>query len=410
VTAPAAPKAAAPRLVRARSGRVLGGVAAGLASHIGLPVLWVRAAFALLAVAGGSGLLLYAAYWLVLPQPSADEAGAEGGDRAWFELAALGALCLGLLLLSDRLPLPTEALLPLVVMGAGAALVWRQADDSRRARWRATATSRRGGSLATLAGAALIAVGLAGFLATRGELQAAREGLVATVVVVGGLALLLAPWASRTLADLREERYERIRSQERAELAAQVHDSVLQTLALIQANAADPREVARLARSQERELRGWLYRPAAGPVPTLRAVLEQAAAEVEDDHGVPVEVVAVGDVPHEGPVVALAAAAREAVVNAVKHSGAPSVQVYAEVEDDAVTVFVRDRGKGFDPNDVPADRYGLRESVTGRIERAGGTARVRSAPGEGTEVQLQVRLPARRGADRNDDATGDGHD
>jgi signal transduction histidine kinase len=239
-------------------------------------------------------------------------------------------------------------------------------------------------------GAVLIAVGLAGFLAARGELQAAREGLLSTFVVVGGLALLLAPWASRTLSDLQAERRERIRSQERAELAAQVHDSVLQTLALIQANAADPREVARLARSQERELRGWLYRPASGPVPMLSTVLEQAAAEVEDAHGVPVEVVHVGDLPHAGAVVPLASAAREAVVNAAKHSGASVVQVYAEVEDGTATVFVRDRGKGFDPAAVPADRYGLVESVVGRVERAGGTAKVRSAPGDGTEVQLQV--------------------
>lgn len=380
---------AAPRLVRLRSGRVLGGVAAGLAEHVGLPVLWVRAAFAVLAVAGGSGLVLYAGYWLVLPQ-AGDDRGSRLDDRAWGEVVALGAVGLGVLLMLDRLAVPGSALVPLAVIAVGAAIVWRQADDARRARWRASATGRRRGALAAVAGVALVVTGLAGFLAARGELQAAREGLLSTVVVVGGLALLAAPWASRTLGDLRTERRERIRSQERADLAAQVHDSVLQTLALIQASAADPREVARLARSQERELRSWLYRPAAGPVPMLSTVLEQGAGEVEEVHGVPVEVVHVGDLPHEGAVVALASAAREAVVNAAKHSGAPLVQVYAEVEDDVATVFVRDRGKGFDPGAVPGDRYGLAESVRGRVERAGGTVRVKSAPGEGTEVQLQV--------------------
>jgi signal transduction histidine kinase len=392
---PATPAAPAPRLVRLRAGRVLGGVAVGLAQHLGLPVLWIRAAFALLAVAGGSGLLLYAGYWLVVPQAGDDER--DGGrrldDRAWGELVALGALAVGGLLLLGQLAVPGPALVPLVVIGVGAALVWRQADDSRRARWRATATGRRGGPLAAVLGAGLVVAGVTGFLAARGELQAAREGLLSTVVVIGGLGLLLAPWASRALGDLRAERYARIRSQERAELAAQVHDSVLQTLALIQANATDPREVARLARSQERELRGWLYRPAAGPVPMLSTVLEQGAAEVEDDHGVPVEVVHVGDVPHEGRVVALAAAAREAVVNAAKHSGAALVQVYAEVDDGTATVFVRDRGKGFDPASVPPDRYGLAESVVGRLERTGGTAVVRSAPGEGAEVRMSVQVP-----------------
>ncbi|MFP5219329.1 MAG: PspC domain-containing protein [Actinomycetes bacterium] len=384
MTAPAA----APGLVRLRSGRAFGGVAAGLAAHLGLPVLWVRVAFAVLAVAGGSGIVLYAAYWLVLPQ-----AGEDGGrldDRVWGEVVALAAVAVGALLLLGRLAVPDAALVPLGVMAAGAALVWRQADDARRARWRASATGRRGGVLGVLAGALLVGIGVTGFLASRGELQEAREGLLSTAIVVGGLALLAAPWATRTLGELRAERRERIRSQERAELAAQVHDSVLQTLALIQASAADPREVARLARSQERELRAWLYRPAAGPVAMLSTVLEQAAAEVEDAHGVPVEVVNVGDVPHDGAVVPLAAAAREAVVNAAKHSGAAVVQVYAEVEDDAVTVFVRDRGKGFDVDAVPEDRYGLAESVVGRVERAGGTVQVRSAAGEGTEVSMQV--------------------
>jgi signal transduction histidine kinase len=376
------------RLVRRRSERVLGGVAAGIADHVGLPVLWLRTAFVVLALGGGAGVLLYAVYWLVVPQ-SADD-GAAPADRGTGELVALGAVAVGALLLLDRAAVPGTVLLPLAVVALGAALVWRQADDARRARWRATASGRRGGVALSVLGVVLVVLGLTGFLAARGELQAAREGLVATVVVVGGLVLLVAPWASRTVGELRAERRERIRSQERADLAAQVHDSVLQTLALIQASAQDPREVVRLARSQERALRGWLYRPAAGPVPGLSAVLEQSAAEVEEAHGVPVEVVHVGDVPHEGAVVALAAAAREAVVNAAKHSGAASVQVYAEVEDDAVTVFVRDRGHGFDPDDVPADRYGLRESVAGRVERAGGTVRVRSAVGEGTEVQLQV--------------------
>jgi signal transduction histidine kinase len=191
-------------------------------------------------------------------------------------------------------------------------------------------------------------------------------------------------------ADLRNERRERIRSQERAEVAAHVHDSVLQTLALIQKAADDPREVTRLARGQERELRGWLYRPPPDAQVAFAAALEQAAAEVEEAHRTPVEVVVVGDCSSDPRLEALVAAAREAIVNAAKHSGAAQVRVYAEVEDDRVTVFVRDRGAGFDPAAVGADRYGLAQSVVGRMQRHGGTVEVRSEPGEGTEVRLEV--------------------
>lgn len=379
--------ASAPRLVRRRGGRVLGGVATGLSTHLGLPALWLRAAFVVLTVAGGSGLVLYGAFWLVLPQ--GDDERRRLDDRVVGEVVALLVLGAGVLLLLGQLALPGPALVPLALLCLGVALVWRQADDARRARWRESAGSGFRGPLAFVLGAGLVVAGMVGFLATRGELRAAREGLLSTAVVVGGLGLLLAPWTARTLGDLRAERRERIRSQERADLALQVHDSVLQTLALIQRAAADPREVARLARVQERELRAWLYRTPAGSASTLSAVLEQSAAEVEEAHGVPVEVVHVGDAPHEGAVVALAAAAREALVNAAKHSGAPLVQVFAEVEPGRAAVFVRDRGTGFDPEQVPADRYGLRESVVGRVERAGGTAAVRSSPG-GTEVRLEV--------------------
>ncbi|MCU1673549.1 MAG: putative signal transduction histidine kinase, partial [Frankiales bacterium] len=239
-------------------------------------------------------------------------------------------------------------------------------------------------------GALQLVAGLGGFLARRGELGAAREGLVSTAVVVLGLTVLTAPFWLRMTADLRVERRERIRSQERAEVAAHVHDSVLQTLALIQKAADDPREVTRLARVQERELRGWLYRPQGRPDTTLSAALEQAAAEVEEAHRTPVEVVVVGDCAVDERLGALVAATREAVVNAAKHSGADQVRVYAEVEEDRVAVFVRDRGRGFDPAAVGADRYGLAESVVGRMARNGGSAEVRSTPGEGTEVRLEV--------------------
>jgi signal transduction histidine kinase len=170
-----------------------------------------------------------------------------------------------------------------------------------------------------------------------------------------------------------------------------VHDSVLHTLTLIQRNAGDPREVQRLARSQERELRGWLYAPAADPDETLAAAVRKLAGEVEDDHGVPIEVVCVGDCALDGGLASMLQAAREAMVNAAKYAEAPSVSVFAEVEGDHVTLFVRDRGRGFELDQVASDRMGVRGSIIGRMHRNGGKASVRTAPGEGTEVRLEMK-------------------
>ena len=379
------------RLERATSRRALGGVAAGVAEHLGLSPLVVRLAFVLLALCAGAGVLMYAALWVLVPQAAGPPSPRRSRTAERVQLLALAALGVGGLLLLEALGLSSPAVVPLVVVGGGVALVWRQADDAQRSRWR-TGSGR--GPLVVVGGLVLVAVGIAGFLATRGELQQAREGLLSTVAVVVGLAVLSGPWWFRMAGDLRDERRERIRVQERAELAAHVHDSVLQTLALIRKAADDPREVSRLARTQERELRSWLYAPSGTAVEaTLSGALEQAAAEVEEDHGLAVEVVTVGDCPTSPRVTALVAAAREALVNAAKHAGVETVQVYAEVGGERVEVFVKDRGSGFDPGAVPGDRYGLAQSVVGRMERHGGRAVVRTAPGQGTEVRLEVPLP-----------------
>jgi signal transduction histidine kinase len=370
--------------VRVSDGRALGGVASGVADHLGLSRLVVRVAFVLLALSGGAGIVMYAALWVLTPQ--ADGPGATGA-RDHVQLLALAALGIGGVLLLQAMGLLSPALLPLLVVGGGVALIWRQADEAQRTRWR-TAPGR--GPLVVLAGTVLVAAGLVGFVATRGELQEAREGLLFTGLAVAGLVVLSAPWWVRLTADLRHERRERIRSQERAEVAAHVHDSVLQTLALIRKAADDPREVQRLVRTQERELRGWLYAPTSAAETTFAGALQVAAAEVEEAHGVTVEVVVVGDGPTAPPLLAMVAAAREAMVNAAKHATVDTVQVFAEVMPSRVEVFVRDRGRGFDVEAVPADRYGISQSVVGRMQRNGGQATVRSRPGEGTEVRLEV--------------------
>jgi signal transduction histidine kinase len=243
----------------------------------------------------------------------------------------------------------------------------------------------------TIIGALLVVVGAIGFLAASGELAKARTGLVFTAVVVGGMLMIAAPWLASLVKELQRERTERIRQEERAEVAAHVHDSVLHTLTLIQRSAHDPREVTRLARSQERELRNWLYQPKQDAEATLAAAVRKAAAEEEDAHGVPIEVVCVGDCDLNDGLSALLHAARQAMVNAAKYSESPVVSVYAEVEPDEVTVFVRDRGKGFNLDDVPEDRMGIRQSIIGRMERHGGSARVKTEPGSGTEVMLTMK-------------------
>jgi signal transduction histidine kinase len=245
------------------------------------------------------------------------------------------------------------------------------------------------------AGGALVIAGVTGFIVVRGSAAHLGAVLQAALAVLVGVALIAGPYLVRMTQDLSAERLMRIRAQERAEVAAHVHDSVLHTLTLIQRNAEDPRQVNRLARAQERELRAWLYRPEGtgrdDEPTTLAAAVRAAAAEVEDAHGVPVEVVCVGDCALDERLTAQMQAAREAMVNAAKYGGeGGAVQVYAEVEGKTVFVSVRDRGPGFDLDSIPTDRMGVRESIIGRMERHGGTARLRAVPDGGTEVELEM--------------------
>jgi signal transduction histidine kinase len=369
-----------------------------------------------LTLAQGMGILIYAALWVLLPADrrfEEDTPGLESATRGQRRPAgrsavadagpalALGVLGFGVVLGLDALLGSSVVLWPLVIALAGLALLWRQADEAQRERW-LDSTGRidpfravvgDGGWAAWLrivAGLALILLALGVFAIRAGELRIAGDVVAAGAVGFLGLGLVVVPWAVRLVSDLAAERAERVRTQERADLASHLHDSVLQTLALIQRNAGDPATVTRLARSQERDLRGWLFETAPAGETTLRGALAAAAARVEDDHGVSVDVVTVGDAAMTERLQPLVAAAREAVVNAARHAGTGRVDVYAEVAEDGVDVFVRDRGAGFDPAAVATDRHGLRESIVGRMQRHGGEATVRSAPGEGTEVRLHL--------------------
>ena len=342
--------------------RVIAGVCAGIAQTLGVDPTLVRLVFALLALAGGAGILLYLALWAW-----------TAGKRVW--VAALLAFVSGVALLG-ALGLSDRAVLGIALIAGGLALAWRQ-----------------GGSFhpdapLSYGGIGLAALGTVVLLWGGGTSSA----LLAPGAVAGALLLIGGPWVWRLTLERDVERTARIRSEERSDVAARVHDSVLQTLALIQRHANEPRRVASLARRQERELRGWLYadQPLGDDSASLLAALAAAAGDVEELHGVRVELASAGDCRVDPPVSALVLAAREAMTNAAKFAGVDEIDVYAEVTDDVVSVFVRDRGAGFDRTRVKKTRRGLVESIEGRMERVGGSSSIVSSPGNGTEVELRV--------------------
>jgi signal transduction histidine kinase len=371
------------RLERRAGQRLVGGVCAGLAEHLGLEVVIVRLAFAVL-LSAGVGVVAYVALWLLVPQR--DE---PAGQRNLGQLFGYAALIVGLCLFTWGAGALNWAAWPVVAGGVGVGIIWQQADPERRSRW---VRNSQAMWLRSIIGTLLVVAGLIAFLAQKIHPGQAGQVLLGSTVVLAGVAVVVAPWLLRLWRDLDTERRERIRSQERAEVAAHVHDSVLHTLTLIQRSAHDPREVQRLARAQERDLRAWLYEPKADAEEQLAAAVRKAAAEVEDHHGMPIEVVCVGDCRLDERLGAMLQAAREAMVNAAKYADGASVSVYAEVAGDEVSIFVRDRGRGFDLDGIPHDRMGLRESIIGRMERNGGKAEIRTAPGEGTEVRLEMRI------------------
>ncbi|MEV4346065.1 PspC domain-containing protein [Actinoplanes sp. NPDC049596] len=403
--------AAAPptrRLYRPRDHRIIAGVASGLAQHLGVPVLAVRVALVVLLGFNGLGLLLYAAFWAVLPQQivATGEPPAKRRDLAMllpFGAIGLGVILLQALVFEDNVAGTVGWLIAVVAVGAG--IIWHQADPTRRGQWGSNMpqtpwlaavvaeSDRRFFLLRFIGGGVLVATGVIGVVAVyapAGSLTSVINGVIFALVGLLGVGVVAAPLIWRMFNQLRSEREGRIREQERAEVAAMIHDQVLHTLALIQRNSADIKEVQRLARGQERSLRNWLYKPTASPTERFAAALEQAAAEVEDTYAISVETVVVGDTECDERVAALVAAAREAMVNAARHAGVQTVSLYAEVEPDELSVFVRDRGAGFELNGVQESRHGVRGSIIGRMQRHGGKAEIRSAVGDGTEVRLTL--------------------
>jgi signal transduction histidine kinase len=396
------------RLYRSRDDRFIGGVAGGIGRHLGVNTTIVRVVFVATTFTAGFGLIVYLLTWLLAPLEAATgsaTAAARIGRPTPRQAMGIALLAVGLsvLLWISGLWFGGEYGWPLVLAAIGFAILWARRTDGRSAEDRRTgwhlsnlgaplgAVMTGEASLPRIAiGSFLILASMGVFLAANTSIAAAGNMLVAMIVAIGGAALLAGPWVWSMGRQLVEERSSRVRSEARAEMAAHLHDSVLQTLALIQ-RAKEPREMASLARTQERELRAWLY----GRAPDLAGVglrdaIDDMAGRMERQYQVNVEAVVVGEADMDDRLRALVSACAEAVANAARHSGVTSISVYVEIEPERVSAFVRDQGVGFDVTTTPPDRRGIADSIVGRIERFGGSAAVHSRPGAGTEVVIQL--------------------
>jgi signal transduction histidine kinase len=393
------------RFLRSTDGRVLGGVCRGLSVRLGASVWLLRLAFGSFALLDGAGVLIYATLWLFMPldvTESARRAGvrsaASSARIATKALPVLGAaLLIGVE--GNRTSEEWNVAAPFAAVAVGLAVLWRQADDYQRARWFAVRERPGLQDVARAAIGVFVVIGGVVWLLADGSSWAQTDrALQAALAVLAGAALIVAPFLLRIVRELAVERAERIRVQERSEMAALMHDSVLQTLSLIQHKSDDPAEMARLAHAQERDLRAWLYggQPYVGgdmPAQTFAQAVKAVAAEIEDQHGVELDVVTVGDAELDDPLRACVAATREAAVNAAKYAAGAPISIYAEIDADGdrtMRVYVRDWGPGFDPSSVGEDRMGIRESIIGRTSRCGGRATVDSVAGQGTEVRLEL--------------------
>lgn len=403
--------------------RMVAGVCGGLAEHLGVKVGLVRAIMLGASFFFGAGLVFYGWLWLLVPM-AGDEARERGslldedgnprltlfrpapGAReesnsnptrqrlslGFREVAIGGGLVIAAVVLFGQQSgwnLQLGTLIPLLIIVLGAVLAWMQLDDTRRIGLLSAAKMNTPMALLRLGGGiALVIAGVIVIVAGSGSWTLVWSSVVASLAVLAGVALVLAPWVLKFWREFQSERAGRIRETERAEIAAHLHDSVLQTLALIQKSASSPADVTRLARAQERELREWIYQDAAHNAGALVERVKAVCAEAEDVYGQAVEVVAVGDAELTDRGSALVQAVREAVLNGVRHGGT-TVSVYVEAGAQGVDVFIKDRGPGFDVETVPADRLGVRESVVGRMQRNGGTAEIISSA-DGTEVRLHL--------------------
>ena len=376
---------------RSSDERVISGVAGGVGAVLGVPTTYVRAGIVTLTLAGGVGAVLYGLAWLSASQTAPTASVPRDLDQR--RALGLGLMFIAVLLTAHAagLWLGDAVVWPVGLVAFGVAAIW---DRSASGMAIVEGSGAAGpGRLRVLSGAILMLGGFAVLITRIDAMQGLGTVIIAVAITAAGFMMVFGSWVVGLAGELARERSDRIRTEERAEVAAHLHDSVLQTLALIQ-RSDDPRKMVTLARSQERELRTWLYGTRGGDEPTLDAALQAAAGKVEQSHDVPVEVVVVNDVAMTPRLDPLVSAATEAMNNAARHSGAPRVSVYAETLDGVIDVYVSDQGVGFDTAAAPPDRHGIRHSIVDRMERHGGSATVRSEPGDGTEVHLSMTVTA----------------
>ena len=375
-------------VVRSPDDRLLSGTAAGVAHGLRVDVTVVRLGFLFLTLAGGVGVLLYGLAFVLSSDPDPEAAPAERAREV--RSVAVGAIVVGVLLILREVGLwiGDAIVLPVAVAVTGSSLLGMRARDAKVVPAGPPRPLLR--TARTVAGIGMVLLGTIWLVAATGSIRISVGSIVLVLAVVGGLSLVIGPFVLRAMRQAAAERRERIRSEERAAVAAHLHDSVLQTLALIQRSDASA-EVARLARHQERELRSWLYGRRIGlSHGLLGEALEAMAARIEEHHAVSVDVVTVGDRLMDERLAALVEACGEAVLNAARHSGAVAVSVFVEVGADGIDAYIRDRGRGFDPGEVGHDRHGIADSIRARIRRADGRTVITSLPGEGTEVRLWI--------------------
>jgi len=370
-------------VVRRSDNRVILGLAGGIADRLGIPDAYVRAAFITLSLAGGAGIVLYL-LGTAIATAGEEEPNPPPETR---QIVGLVIMLFGAMAFFRGINLWFGD----TVVWAGSLLAFGGA-----AMWDKTNLfDADAGGIALsrtriVAGALLLLAGIASLSSSISSIQSLGPAITAAALTGAGFTIIFGPWVSSLIRDLGEERRNRIRADERTEVAAHLHDSVLQTLALIQ-RTEDPKRMVTLARAQERDLRNWLYGPKEGGTALgLRQSLENVASDVEGRHDVPVEVVVVGDMALNDRGFALVAAAGEAMTNAAKHSGASKVSVFAEVNDKVAEIFVTDQGGGFDPDSIPDGRHGIKDSLIARMRRQGGESEITSEPGEGTEVRLTL--------------------
>jgi signal transduction histidine kinase/phage shock protein PspC (stress-responsive transcriptional regulator) len=368
--------------------RILVGVAGGYAAHWRVEPTVVRAAVGLLTLAGGIGAVLYGIGIVTTtpPDPNATIAPVQIDRRR--ELA-IGAITLAILVIARDAGLwPGDGvMIPAALVAVAVAVMWI---PGRPERAEGVAKIALHPAIRVATGLVLAIAGIAAMADRTGGLADVGRSASAVAIAVTGAAVIAAPAIGRLVGRLDQERRLRVREEERAALAAHLHDSVLQSLVLIQ-RADDPRQMTSLARRQERELRSWLYGGRTGEEPTtLQGAVEAMTAAIEVDHAVRVDAVTVGDQPLDEAATAMLGVLREATTNAARHAEVEHIDVYVEVDDRSLVGYVRDTGIGFDPDAVAADRRGITESIVGRAERAGGKATVTSAPGGGTEVEIRI--------------------